>query len=198
MSASNPLDKHFIRQLTRGAEKAFDSLFMHRHRQVYAYCLRLIKSEEAAEEITQDVFLTIWKKKKQLNPELSLDALLFKITRDLSFNHLKKASRDLSFRRVLKERCCQATSNFTEDQILSAEYNQLANMAINELPPQRRTIFRMRRERDMSYEEIAEQLGISKNTVKVQLVKASKFLREYFTAHTDISLLWVLSLLYWI
>ena len=196
MSAIIQIDRSLIQQLIKGDEKAFDKLFMRRHRQVYTYCLRLIKSEEAAEEITQDVFLTIWKKKEQLNPELSLDALLFKITRDLSFNYLKKASRELSFRMALKERVCHTSSNLTENQIFSEEYDQLADMAINELPPQRRTIFMMRREQDMSYEEIAEQLGISKNTVKVQLVKASRFLKEYFTAHTDISLLWVLSLLY--
>ena len=189
-------DAHFIKQLSKGDEKAFEKLFMERHAQVYTYCLRLIRSEEAAEEIMHDVFLTVWKKREQLNPALSLNALLFKITKDLSFNYLKKAARELAFRLDLKEKVCNTAGNFTEDQILSEEYDQLATLAINELPPQRRTIFLMRRQQEMSYEEIAEQLGISKNTVKVQLVKASKFLKEYFTAHTDISLVWVLIFLY--
>jgi RNA polymerase sigma-70 factor (ECF subfamily) len=138
----------------------------------------------------------VWRKKEQLNPALSLNALLFKITKDLSFNYLKKAARELTFRLALKEKVCHAPTNFTEDQVLSEEYDQMAAMAIDELPPQRRTIFMMRRQGGMSYEEIADQLGISKNTVKVQLVKASKFLKEYFISHTDISFLWALSLLY--
>jgi len=190
-------DQHFINQLKKGHTKAFEQLFMEKHAQVYAYCLKFIKSEEAAEEIMHDVFLAVWKKRAQLNPGLSLNALLFKITKDLSFNYLKKAARELTFRQALKEKVCQPGRNFTEDQVLSEEYEQMAAVAINELPPQRRIIFMMRRQKGMSYEEIAEQLGISKNTVKVQLVKASKFMKAYLTAHTDISLFWVLWLVYW-
>lgn len=190
------VDKSFMQQLSQGDEKSFDKLFMDKHQQVYGYCLKLIKFEEAAEEIVHDVFLTIWKKRNQLDPHLSLDALLYKITRDLSFNYLKKATRESKFRLELKAQSCQSLTNFTEDQVLYDEYFKIADAALNQLPPQRRQIFTMSRRMGMSYDEIADQLGISKNTVKVQLVRASKFLKEYFATHADITLLLFIGLFF--
>ena len=84
------IESSFIKRLNKGDTKAFDRLFMDKHQQVYAYCYKLIKVEESAEEIMMDVFLTIWNKKGKLTPDGSFDALLYKITKDLSFNYLKK------------------------------------------------------------------------------------------------------------
>ena len=195
MPPSNQSDTSLITQLRQGNVKVFDQLFADQHARVYAYCRRFVKREELAQEVTLDVFMTVWKKRTHLDSTLSLNALLFKITKDLSFNCLKKAARQRAFQSELAARNDHSATNVTEEQVQWDEYDKMAARAIGQLPPQRQRIFAMRREQDMSYEEIAEQLGISKNTVKVQLVKASKFLREYFATHADISFFWILLLL---
>ena len=194
MLASNQSDKFLIARLRQGDAKAFEWLFADRHTQVYAYCRKFVKRKELAQEVTLDVFMTVWKKRAKLDISLSLDAFLFKITKDLSFNCLKKVAREHAFQSELAARNYESATNDTEAQVQWKEYDKLADRAIGQLPPQRRKIFAMRRQQDMSHEEIAQQLGISKNTVKVQLVKASKFLREYFATHADISFSWVLLL----
>ena len=194
MFVSDQSHKHLMARLQQGDPKAFEQLFADRHARVYAYCQKFVKREELAQEVTLDVFMTVWKKRAQLDT-LSLDAFLFKVAKDLSFNCLKKAARDQAFRSELAARNGHPLTNVTEAQVQWEEYDRMANQAIGQLPPQRQKIFTMRRRQDMSHEEIAEQLGISKNTVKVQLVKASKFLRDYLATHADISFLWGLALL---
>lgn len=185
-----------VHRLNQGEAQVFDQLFADKHQQVYAYCLRLIKSKEMAEEVMMDVFLTVWKKRAQINAEQSLDALLFKIAKDLSFNCLKKLAREQAWRSSFQKQWSHPTYDPIDTQIRTQEYDRVASQAIDELPPQRRTIFTMRRQMDMSPAEIAEQLGISKNTVKTQLLKASKFLREYVMTHTDISFVVALSMFF--
>lgn len=195
MSKHGQTDRSLIRRLNRGDESAFDALFMRLHHKVFLYSLNLIQSKEVAEEIMQDVFITVWKKREKIDPQLSIDALLFKITKDLCFNYLKKLSRENNFKTALKQRLASSANSHTENQVIYNDYYRVASHAIDQLPTQRRKIFKMNRMMGMSYEEIADRLSISKNTVKVQLVKASKFIREYFMAHTDTSFLLVLSLL---
>lgn len=197
MIASHQSDEYLITQLRRGNAQAFERLFADQHPRVYAYCRKFVKREELAQEVTLDVFVTVWKKRTQLDTNLSLTAFLFKITKDLSFNCLKKVAREQAFQSELAARNRRSAANTTEAQVQWQEYDKMATQAIDQLPPQRRKIFAMRRQQDMSHEEIAQQLGISKNTVKVQLVKASKFLREYFATHADISFLWILLVAWW-
>lgn len=196
MSTGNQFDTTFIYRLAQGDQKAFEMLFNQKHQQVYAYCLKLIKSEVLTEEVMQDVFLTVWKKRDRIDPDRSLDALLYKITRDLSFNCLKRSARELKFRQEMQAKVCLPVDSPAEDKMIEEEYEKLADGAINSLSPRRRLIFTMSRQMGMSYEEIAIKLGISKNTVKVQLVKASKSLREYVATHADITLFLLLSLFF--
>ena len=195
MATEKKMSVPMIQRLNQGDCKAFDQLFMEKHQQVYAYCLKLVKSEEVAEEIMMDVFLTVWKKREQLRADQSLNALLFKMTKDLSLNYLKKSAREQALRVTFQQQWSHPAYNPMDTQMLMEEYDRVASRAIDQLPPQRRAIFTMRRHLDMSTSEIAQQLGISKSTVKGQLAKASTFLREYLMTHTDISLVWVLSLL---
>ena len=197
MATEKKMSDQEIQRLNRGDLQAFDRLFADKHQQVYAYCFKLIRSKETAEEVMMDVFLTVWKKRTQLNADQSLDALMFKIAKDLSFNCLKKLAREQAWQIKFQDQWLHPTYDPIDTQMLTQEYDRVASQAIDELPPQRKTIFTMRRQMDMSINEIAEQLGISKNTVKVQLAKASKFLREYVMTHTDISFVWVFSMLWW-
>lgn len=195
MAVEQKTEVCLVKGLNQGDSKAFDRLFAEKHQQVYAYCLRLVKSEEVAEEIMMDVFLTVWKKRELMRADQSLNALLFKITKDLSINYLKKSAREQALRAKFQQQWFHPTHNPTDTQMLSQEYDRIASQAIEQLPPQRRTIFTMRRHLDMSTSEIAQQLGISQSTVKGQLAKAAKFLRDYVMTHTDISFVWALGLL---
>ena len=192
MSNPSQPDKILIEQLRQGNGRTFEQLFTDKHQQLYNYCQKWVKQPQLAEEVVLDVFMTVWKKRETLDPSLTLDSLLFKITKDLSFNYLKKAIREQRLFRQLTAVKVHPSTNPTEARLLFEEYEALAERAIEQLPPQRRIIFAMRRREGLSYEEIAQQLGISKNTVKGQLGKATQFLRNYITTHTDISFLWLL------
>lgn len=181
------IDSSFIKRLNKGDTKAFDRLFMDKHQQVFAYCHKFIKEEESAEEIMMDVFLTIWNKQGKLTTDGSFDALLYKITKELSFNYLKKMKREQLKLRQFQKDWSHPTHDPVDLQIKTEEYDRLADQAISQLPPKRKVIFEMRRQMGLSTHEIAQQLGISQSTVKVQLAKASKFLKNYLLTHTDIT-----------
>lgn len=173
-------------RLITGDEAAFRAIFDLYRDRLFCYCLKFTKSREAAEEIVQDVFIKVWENRQAVNPDLSFKAYLYQITKNLAFNFLKKAAGEVSFKRKVLL-YLEVAHNQPEEACILQDYEQLAEKAIQMLPPQRQLIFRMSRREGMSHEEIAAILGISKNTVKVQIVKASKTLRDFFQLHTDIA-----------
>lgn len=195
MSSQVRIDSSLIARIKKGEEAAFDELFTKLHHQVFLYSLKFVHSREAAEEIMQDVFVTLWKKREKLDLQFSVDALMFKITKDLCINYLRKQSRENSLKAELQYRSAGEVSYHTENQIIYNDYYALAIYAIDQLPTQRKRIFEMKQWIGMRDEEIAHHLGISKNTVKVQLARAGRFIRKYIIAHTDASQLFLLSLL---
>jgi RNA polymerase sigma-70 factor (ECF subfamily) len=177
-----------VKLIQKGDIKAFEALYERLHGPVFHYCLGFTKSREVAEEILQEVFVKVWEKREQLDDALSVKALIYKMTRDLTFNYLKKASRDESLQAEIITHFVHA-SNATESQVVYNDYWAIAKKAIAQLPPQCHRIYRLRAEQGMSYEMIGDELGISKNTVKVQLVKATKVIKAYLYAHADLTFL---------
>lgn len=80
----------------------------------------------------------------------------------------------------------QALQTIFVDQLIEKEMIRLHQQAIDRLSPQKKIVFQLSREEEMSYEEIADKLGISKNTVRNQMSDALKSIREYLTNHPDI------------
>lgn len=180
-------EKELVEKVIHGDEAAFKVLFYRYKDKLFSYCFRFTKSEAIAEEIVQDVLLKIWTGREQINKELSFNSYLYTITRNYSLNFLKKAAADAALRRKLFYYFDQYNCN-PEDDIAYNNLVDIAAKAIDLLPPQRRLIYKMSREQALNHDEIATRLGISKYTVKNQLVQALKTIKNYLSTHTEIDL----------
>ena len=181
-------EKLLVKQFMQGNEKAFSTLFNTYRDDVYAYSVSMLKTPILVEGIVQDVFLNIWEQKDRLNPNLSFKSYVFTITRNLTFNLISKVANN----RKLKEEVfytSQKAYSPIEDKIAEAEYEIIKNKAIEQLPPKRRIIFEMSRNKGMSYKEISSELNISVSTVKGQTSKALATIREFLRTHGDVALL---------
>lgn len=172
-------------KLRKGDQLAFAEIYNLYRGKMYTYACNLCKSTETAEEIVQEVFIRIWQKKEQINTEMNFAAYLKKVTLNHVLNNLKKVARD---RRLQEELFIyiEAIRNTTEDNLLEKELLKTHDQAIALLPPQKKLIYQMSRNEEMTHEQIAEKLNISKNTVKNHMVEATKFIRSYVSKHGSI------------
>lgn len=178
-------DIELLKKLREGDQLAFAQIYNLYRSKIYLYACNLCKSVETAEEVVQEVFIRIWQKKEQINPELNFDAYIRKITLNHVLNHLKKIARD----KVLQEEVLNymdAIRHSTDDSLLEKELLKTYDEAIALLPAQKKLIYQMSRNEEMTHEQIAERLNISKNTVKNHMVVATKFIRSYVSKHGSI------------
>lgn len=178
-------DIELLKKLREGDQLAFAQIYNLYRSKIYLYACNLCKSAETAEEVVQEVFIRIWQKKEQINPELNFDAYIRKITLNHVLNHLKKIARD----KVLQEEVLNymdAIRHSTDDSLLEKELLKTYDEAIALLPAQKKLIYQMSRNEEMTHEQIAERLNISKNTVKNHMVVATKFIRSYVSKHGSI------------
>jgi RNA polymerase sigma-70 factor (family 1) len=182
-----------LKRLKEGDSTSFIQLYDHYHHQLYVYILKFVKVPEYAEDILQDVFLKIWEIRERINPELSFNAYLYKITRNKVFKLLKKIVTDDAMQTQLMNQLEEATEA-PHLKLQWKMYNDLLNKAVNQLPPQRQKVFKLCREQGKSYDEAAAELGISRNTIKEHMVAAMKSVKEYIFQHGELSLMLLLVL----
>ena len=169
-----------------GDEGAFKCIYNKYHGSLYHYSLKFVRSDELAKEIVHDVFLKLWESRSGLKRELSLKGYLLKICKNHILNLLKRATREASIKTEIL-RCSGNSYNDAEGAIHYADYYRFALQAIENLPPQRQIIFRMCKIEGRSHEEVAERLGISKGTVRDHMLKASRYVKKYLSAHADLT-----------
>lgn len=181
-----------VKDLIKGDEIAFRKLFDIYRDDLYRYSLSMVVSKDYAEEIVQDVFMTIWLKRETLNIDMSFRAYLFTITRNKTIKFLKKAANH----KRLREEVFYKSQKFAKPTDLSIRENELEYLkqkALNNLSPKKRVIFEMSRDEEKSYEEIATELGLSVNTVRNQMSKSLGILRDYLLRNSDVVLIFLIS-----
>lgn len=146
-----------------------------------------------AEETVQEVFCKVWEKREELNPELSFESFLCTIAKHYLLNQLRKATYDARMRQKIYYSRLKQESYF-EDVLVNEELKELKNAAIEKLPLKRKKIFLLSHQDGMKHKEIASLLGISINTVKDQVVKAKKDIKQFLTKYADIAFMLIMLL----
>lgn len=176
-----------VNELIQGNKKAFRKLFDTYSNDLYKFSLSMVCSKVYAEEIVQDVFMKVWIKRESLNPELSFKSYLFTITQNKSIKFLKKAANNRKLREEIFYKN-QKFANSTDLYVRESELQSLKEEALDKLSPRRRIIFEMSRNDNKSYEDIAQELGISISTVRNQMSKSLEILRDFILKNKDIGL----------
>lgn len=179
LSSVNPL---LIAQLRNGSEQAFQSIYQQYHQTVYRFAYAFLKNDELSKEVTQEAFLSLWIHRQDLSETLPLYPYLFNKARRLTidaFRRITTASRMQRELTVVQE----TLSNETEDTVLWNDLQQITAEILKSLPKQQQIVFKLSRMEGLSYEEVAKELNISKNTVKYHLVCALKSIKFQLTKH---------------
>lgn len=175
-------EEKLLIQLADGDEAAFEKIIKHYYDHLYDFAMFVTKSSSLAEEIVQDAFLRLWKNRDQVLLLNRFEDWLFIITRNQAYKTLRKEIQRPSFVDELEAYFALA-SDSPYQQLLLKESRELLMVAATTLPPRQRDIFKMSRLQDYSLDEIAAQLRLSKNTVKVHLTKALHGIRLYLDEH---------------
>ncbi|RQO65931.1 RNA polymerase sigma-70 factor [Pedobacter sp. KBW06] len=167
-----------ITQLKEGNKRAFEDLYNRYKYRIAGNLLKLLKSEELAEEMLQDLFMRIWDNRSSLDPEKSFRAYLFRIAENMVVDYYRKIARD---RKAFDKMMSSGSEYYShiEETIFSKERILLLHGAINLLPPQRKHVFILCKLEGKSYKEVSELLGISPSTINDHLLKANRFLKQY-------------------
>jgi len=189
-------DKTLFSQIAEGAEPAFRILFDRYKAKIYYFILGIIKSSADTEELVQDVFFRLWISRHALAEVENPSTYLFVMARNRSLDHLKKITAD---RRLKNELIAKGEPdvNLTEQEFFFRESRKILEQAVHDLPAQQQKVYRLSREAGLSREQIADQLGISPNTVKNHLADAMAALRTAMQGIDPIVLLILLTPLWY-
>ena len=189
---NNDKEKLLVARLKAGDEQAFTVLYHKYSPSLYLNILKLVKEEEVAVDMLQELFVKIWNLRANIDPERDFRAFLFRITYNQVRDFFRRAARD----RQLTDRLVALTTEGYEhiEQLLcQKETAYMLDRAIDALPMQQRRIFILCRVEGRSYEEVASMLELSIATIGNQLSKATKSVRSQLNAR-DLSYLLALGI----
>jgi RNA polymerase sigma-70 factor (family 1) len=180
-------DAGLLLQVAGGDEKAFSSLYYKYHHRLGIYLYQLTSSRPFAEEILQDVFCKVWEKRAQLPAIDNFQAWLFTISRNHALNCLRSLVRERLQKKVWEKDQVDLSAL---DQVTAEDQLQLIDKAISQLPPQQKKVFMLSRYKRLKYIEIAQELNLSKETIKSYLQIATSSIRKYVNNHLPLLLWW--------
>jgi RNA polymerase sigma-70 factor (ECF subfamily) len=165
---------------------AFRQLFDLHFAELYRFVYRYVQSVEAAKELVHEAFLRLWQQRDKVDlAGPTARSYLYTIARYQSLDHLRRRRVELRWQRqyadpvMVDQEPVFATD--PDREFTNKEISAAIERAVDSLPPRQREVLLLRWQRQASYDEIAQTLGISPKTVAVHLGRAIQHLREMLT-----------------
>ncbi len=185
-------DKKLVVRLLLGDEKAFDLLYYKYHAPIYSNILKLVKSDEPAKDILQEVFVCLWEKRSTIDVGQPIANWLFVVSFNKSLNYIKKNANAL----VIFEEAIADISEDNTEPFITEEKLIFIEGIISKLSPQKKRVLELCKIERKTYEEAAKEMGISRHTVKEYLTEAIATLRLQGKKHFDERAIILLAILF--
>lgn len=169
-------DTQILTAIGQGDERIFEQVFRKYYGGLCTYGRSILQDADEAEEIVQNVFVSIWEKRQEIEITQSLKSYLYRAVHNHCLNrikHLKVRDEHQQYAVHYQEFSYESVSQ----TVYKNELEQQLAVAIGKLPEQCRIIFKMSRFDELKYQEIADQMGLSVKTIENQIGKALKILR---------------------
>jgi len=179
-------EEKLIAKAKRGDIYSFERLVEKYQKKIYYLALRMTKSHEAADDMSQESFIKAFYSLKSFKEGYSFSAWVYKICMNLTINYLKRQKFVVPESQLKKSSLAlleeKGKVDFS-DQLAKEELRKKIEQEIDNLPPDFKAVFILKAYEDLSYEQIAQALKISKGTVMSRLFRAreklQKSLKEY-------------------
>jgi RNA polymerase sigma-70 factor (family 1) len=172
----NHTDQELLSSLKAGVRSAFDTIYRGYASDLYRYARKNIPSSEDCEEIIQDVFVSLWERREELNivslRHYLFNAVRYKVIR--YFQHEKVKKKYAEHFRFFE----QVYDTLNKDEPAIENVQSVLMESISDLPERCQIAFRLRLLENLSNSEIAERMNIAKKTVEVYMFKVFSHLRE--------------------
>lgn len=177
-------EEELLSRLGKGDMQAFDGLYWKYQKAIYQNAYKLTRDTVVAEDIVQEVFISLWEKRSTIDTSRSVAGWLFVSSYNRSMNILKKKLKEsLAYQSLGNE-----DDGPSYDQSVADVQLNILEKAIAELSPQKRRVFEICKLQGRSYEEAATEMNISKHTVKEYLSAAVSFIKEYARQHPGLGM----------
>ena len=169
-------EREILALIARGDRRAFDWLFVQHQPRLVNFLTQLTGNPEVAADMSQDIFLDIWKNRSRLDGVNNFQAYLFRIARNTAYNYFDRLAVNDRF--VNESKYTTQSAQAEGEYLFARQLMALIRKTADEMPPKRRKIFLMSRFLGFSNSEIANMLGIDKRTVENHITNALATIRQ--------------------
>lgn len=181
-------------QLREGNAQALDYFYHQYSLRIYRKLLKMVKVDVIAEELVQDVFVRIWDRRHQIDPDCSFRSYLFTIAQNLVYDLYRKVAREERLQELIKEASSEMYMH-VEEGVFLKETSEILNKAINDLPSQQKLVFTLCKLEGKSYEDASATLGISTSTINSHIVTATRSIKGYIFREQNAAFFFAISLM---
>jgi len=174
---NSQISPEVLAALCQGNHHAYSTVYAHYQKPLCDFISALTRSSEDAEDITHDVFISMWENREKLDPEQGIRRYLYAVAKHMSMRYFRKKKREGQY---LQHNGIHISKDIiSADEILFAkEADSLIDRSISRMPPVRKQIFELFYKEDLSYDQIADRLSMNKATVANHLTHAKKDIRK--------------------
>jgi RNA polymerase sigma-70 factor (family 1) len=185
-------EKELFMHIANGDEKAFRVLFDQYRERLFFFAWQLCHSAVEAEEVVQDIFLRLWENRSKLGEVDFPRKYIYIMARNRTLDLLSKIARHQQLISEVWTNMSQS-DNYLEDLLHAQDSRLLIDQAVSQLAEKKQAIFLMSRRDGLSLREIADQTGLSVQTVKNILTEVLKHVKAFLARHNAL-----LAIVFWI
>lgn len=176
-------------RLIQGDEDAFLQLYRRFHPRLIPGLMRLLKDPDLVEEVLQDVFMTLWEKRMDLDPNQNISAFLYTTAVNRCKNMFRRLAYDRKMREYvwkhMQEQRQEGGKNAPDRRLEREDVKRILDSLLDQLTPQQQKVYRLCKLEGYSYQEVGKKLSISETTVNTHIRNANRLLRKELERMSD-------------